>query len=76
LVKKILKGEEIDFIRKRKLRHQPPDLLVYSDNGERFFMEVKKDGDSLYCSQKEFFQEIKSGFGIEIHIVRLQKLCL
>ena len=61
--------EEIDFLTKSK--HQPPDLFVYKGR-DKFFVEVKRDSDSLSISQKKFFGEIERRMNCRVRIVHLR----
>ena len=74
LITQILNQKQIEFIQNYKPRHQPPDLLVYSDTAKKFFVEVKRGNDILNESQKRFFNEIEKKTGIDVIIAYLQPI--
>lgn len=51
---------------------QAPDLFIYNDKGDFFFVEVKRKGDKLSESQIEHFRRIEQELGKDkVKIVRL-----
>lgn len=75
---KILSEAGVAFLlRKRRFggskpRGSPrPDLLVFKNSKEFFFVEVKRDGDRLSSAQKQFFPMIERRFGCDVKVAKL-----
>lgn len=65
-----LTPQEIQFL--KGVPHLPPDLFVC--RGDQYiFVEVKKDGDSLWGSQEWWFEKIEKKLRCPIHICFLKR---
>jgi hypothetical protein len=69
----ILGDDALKTLRKWKKRHrcQPPDLFVFNDK-EYFFVEVKKERDSVRACQTAYIKEIERTFHCGVVIADLQ----
>ena len=73
IAEKLVGKDEINIVQEQQGSgvRQAPDLLVYKDNGEYFFVEVKKNRDDLSQSQKEHFKRIEQELKCNVVIVNL-----